>query len=107
MASAAHLSASEPTLHNESHKEAILQSMVAEFALANGDTATALHNYTVLAIRSDSTAVKQHALNIAIEQNDLQAALDIARHWVLQEPKDVPAKFYLAHMEFHLFYEMY
>ena len=98
MASTAHLRASEPTLHNESHKEAILQSMVAEFALANGDTATALHNYTVLAIRSDSTAVKQHALNIAIEQNDLQAALDIARHWVLQEPKDVPAKFYLAHI---------
>lgn len=72
--------------------------MVAEFSLANGDIATALHNYTVLAIQSDSTSIKQHALNIAIEQNDLQAALDIARHWVVQEPKDVPAKFYLAHI---------
>ena len=98
MASTAHLRASEPILHNQSHQEAILQSMVAEFALANGDTATALHNYTVLAIRNESTSIKQHALNIAIEQNDLQAALDIARHWVIQEPKDVPAKFYLAHI---------
>ncbi|AOA59877.1 tetratricopeptide repeat protein [Acinetobacter larvae] len=95
---AAHLRASEQNYHVNSHQDAILQSMIAEFSLANHDTATALHNYTVLAIRSNSTTVKQHALNIAIEQNDLQAALDIAHHWVVQEPKDVPAKFYLAHI---------
>lgn len=72
--------------------------MIAEFALAYQDIPTALHNYTVLAIKSNSTAVKQRALNVAIEQNDLQAALDIATHWVAQEPEDVPALFYLSHI---------
>lgn len=98
MASTAHIRASEEIYHSNSHNDVILQSMIAEFSLANGDTATALHNYTVLAIRNNSTSIKQHALNIAIEQNDLVAALNIARHWVVQEPKDVPAKFYLAHI---------
>jgi len=72
--------------------------MIAEFALAYGDIPTALHNYTVLAIKSNSTTIKQRALNVALEQNDLKAALDIATHWVVQEPQDVPALFYLAHI---------
>lgn len=98
MAYSAHIRASVENFHANSNRNAIQQSMLAEFALAANDTATALHNYTVLAIRSNSTAVKQRALNIAIEQNDLQSALDIATHWVVQEPSDVPAKFYLAHI---------
>ncbi|OTG81774.1 hypothetical protein B9T27_10980 [Acinetobacter sp. ANC 4648] len=98
MASSAHIRASGEIYHAKYNTEAVKQSMIAEFALAYHDTATALHNYTVLAIRSDSTTVKQRALNVALEQNDLKAALDIATHWVVQEPKDVPAKFYLAHI---------
>jgi len=39
--------------------------MVAEFSLAYDDIATALHNYTVLAIRSNSTTIKQRALDVA------------------------------------------
>ncbi|WP_213032967.1 tetratricopeptide repeat protein [Acinetobacter silvestris] len=98
IASSAHIRASGEIYHTKYNTEAIKQSMIAEFALAYHDTATALHNYTVLAIRSDSTTVKQRALNVAIEQNDLKAALDIATHWVVQEPEDIPAKFYLAHI---------
>ena len=86
------------TAYNASNYNAIQQSMIAEFALAYHDAATALHNYTVLAIKSNSTTVKQRALNVALEQNDLKAALDIATHWVVQEPRDVPALFYLAHI---------
>ena len=82
----------------QSFEHALQQSMVAEFALAYDDVATTLHNYTVLAIRSNSTLVKQRALDIALENNDLQAALDIATHWVAQEPQDVPALFYLSHI---------
>jgi tetratricopeptide (TPR) repeat protein len=77
---------------------ALQQSMVAEFSLAYDDIATALHNYTVLAIRSNSTTIKQRALDVALEYNDFQSALDIATHWVEQEPKDVPALFYLSHI---------
>ncbi|WP_193924999.1 tetratricopeptide repeat protein [Acinetobacter wuhouensis] len=98
MASSAHIRASGEFYHAKYNTDALKQSIIAEFSLAYHDTATALHNYTVLAIRSNSTTIKQRALNIAIEQNDLQAALDIATHWVVQEPDDVPAKFYLAHI---------
>lgn len=74
------------------------QTLIAEFALARQDVATAVHEYTVLAIRTNSTTIKQRALNIALEHNDLNAALDIARFWVVAEPKDTPALFYLAHI---------
>ena len=98
MTYSAHLRASEEINHANSNRNAIQQTMIAEFALAANDAATALHNYTVLAIRSNSTAIKQRALDVALEQNDLQSALNIATHWVVQEPDDVPAKFYLAHI---------
>lgn len=98
IASTAHLRASGDIYHENPNYNALKQSMIAEFALAYGDIPTALHNYTVLAIKSNSTTIKQRALNVAIEQNDLKAALDIATHWVVQEPQDVPALFYLAHI---------
>ena len=98
MASSAQVRAFGEVYHANSSYDAIKQSMIAEFALAYQDIPTALHNYTVLAIKSNSTAVKQRALNIALDHNDLQAALDIATHWVVQEPEDVPALFYLSHI---------
>lgn len=78
--------------------EPLKQAMIAEFAVQYQQPATALHNYTVLAIHTNSTAAKQRALDIALEENDLYAALDIASQWVTQDPKDVPALFYLAHI---------
>ena len=98
MASSTQLRATGEFYHENPNYNAIKQSMIAEFALAGHDIPTALHNYTVLAIKSNSTVLKQRALNIAIEQNDLASALNIANHWVTQEPKDVPALFYLAHI---------
>ena len=81
-----------------SHRNALQQTLIAEFALAQNNIPIAIHNYTVLAIRSDSPALKQRALNIALEYNDLQSALNISQHWVAQEPEDTPALFYLAHI---------
>ncbi len=98
MFSVAQLHAAGGIYHANSKNNAIKQSMIAEFAIAYHDIPTPLHNYTVLAIKGNSTSVKQRALNIAIEQEDLSAALEIATHWVLQEPKDVPALFYLSHI---------
>ncbi len=98
MASSVPVRASGEIYHATAHLDAIKQSMIAEFSLASHDIPTALHNYTVLAIKSNSTVVRQRALNVALEQNDLKAALDIATHWVVQEPEDVPALFYLAHI---------
>ena len=98
MVSTVHLHAAGTAYHANQNYDAIKQSMVAEFALAYHDIPTALHNYTVLAIKSNSTAVKERALNIALEHDDLSAALDISTHWVVQEPQDVPALFYLSHI---------
>lgn len=98
MISAAQIHAAGAIYHAKSNYNAIQQSMIAEFAITHHDIPTALHNYTVLAIKGNSTSVKQRALNIAIEQENLSAALEIATHWVLQEPKDVPALFYLSHI---------
>ncbi|MBF7684338.1 tetratricopeptide repeat protein [Acinetobacter sp. B10A] len=74
------------------------QSMIAEFALQYDEPKLALQNYTDLAIHSDSTIAKQRALDIALDENDLNAALSIAMHWVKQDPSDVPALFYLTHI---------
>lgn len=98
MTYSAHIRASGEINHAYSNSKVIEQTMVAEFAIAANDTTTALHNYTVLAIQNSSTSIKQRALEIALDNNNLQAALDIATHWVVQEPQDVPAKFYLAHI---------
>ncbi len=98
MASTAQIQAAEAVYHANQNYEAIKQSMIAEFALSAHDIPTALHNYTVLAIKSNSTAVKQRALNVPLEHEELRAALDISTHWVVQEPEDVPALFYLAHI---------
>lgn len=98
MASTAHGQAVDEFHPAALNSDALKQSMIAEFALAYDDIPTAIHNYTVLAIKSNSTTIKQRALDIALEYNDLKAALDIATHWVVQEPEDVPALFYLAHI---------
>ena len=72
MASAAHVRAADEFHPNSFNSEALKQSMIAEFALAYDDVPTAIHNYTVLAIKSNSTSIKQRALDIALEYNDLK-----------------------------------
>lgn len=98
IASSAHLRASGDIFHVNPKYDPLKQSIIAEFSLAYHDIPNAIHNYTVLAIHSNSPTIKQRALNVSLEQNDLNAALNIATHWVVQEPEDVPAKFYLAHI---------
>ncbi|WP_213033217.1 tetratricopeptide repeat protein [Acinetobacter sp. ANC 4558] len=83
---------------NNVNNKAIELSMIAEFALAYREPELALKNYTTLATQSNSTMVKQRALNIAIELENIQSALNIVTNWVQQEPKDVPALFYLSHI---------
>lgn len=74
------------------------QSLIAEFAIQYDQPTRALENYSELAIHTDSTIAKQRALDIALEENNLHAALNIATHWVQQDPSDVPALFYLTHI---------
>ena len=84
--------------YNNVKNKSIELSMIAEFALAYRDPNTALENYTALTTQSNSTMVKQRALNIAIDLENIPSALNIVTNWVKQEPKDVPALFYLSHI---------
>jgi len=54
MASSAHVRAVTDFYPIQPNTEALKQSMIAEFALAHDDIPTAIHNYTVLAIKSNS-----------------------------------------------------
>jgi tetratricopeptide (TPR) repeat protein len=83
---------------NNVNNKALELSMIAEFALSYREPELALHNYTLLAAETNSTMVKQRALNIAIDLDNIQSALNIVTNWVKQEPKDVPALFYLSHI---------
>lgn len=98
IASSAHILAAGTPTYTSANSASTAQSMLAEFALIYDDASTALHNYTVLAIKSNSPELKRRALDIALEQGDLKVALNIATHWVVQEPTDIPALFYLTHI---------
>ena len=87
MASTAHLYAAEAVYHANQNYDAIKQSMIAEFALAYRDIQTLYTTILCWPLKSNSTAVKQRALNIALEHEDLNAALDISTHWVVQNRK--------------------
>jgi len=89
---------SDSYTYNNVKNKSIELSMIAEFALAYRDPNTALNNYTTLATQTNSTMVKQRALNIAIDLENIPSALNIVTNWVKQEPKDVPALFYLSHI---------
>ena len=97
MAYASDLRASHDYHYSKNQSRLIADVLSAEFSLSRGDTTNALHTYTVLALRHNLQPIKQRALDLALEHNDLQAALNMAIHWVVEEPQDVPALFYLAH----------
>lgn len=79
-------------------QDTIEHSLIAEFAIQYGQPNVALKNYTYLATHTESTSAKQRALDIALEENNLEDALRIVQYWVKHDPKDVPALFYLAHI---------
>lgn len=78
-------------------KDALLQSMFAEFDFKHGFAQSAIDKYLPLALQTPSINVKRRALELSLENDDFESAFAIANVWVKQEPRDVPALFYLAH----------
>lgn len=74
------------------------QSMQAEFLFARQHAATALNLYQKMAFETLTPSILERALTVSIEAHDDVTALNIARHWVENEPQDTPAQFYLAHL---------
>jgi tetratricopeptide (TPR) repeat protein len=81
--------------HNNS---AFLAVFTAEFALAQHNVAQSLDTYQDLVMVYNLPNINQRALEVALEVNDISAALDIAKRWHQRYPTDVPAMFYLAHL---------
>lgn len=76
---------------------ALEYAFTAEFQVEQKALHEALNSYVPLALYTPSTAVKRRALELSLENNELDYAFAIADAWVRQEPDDVPALFYLAH----------
>lgn len=79
-----------------------LNLLTAELALARGQGVQAAQLYRQTALNSNALNVLDRALFIALEQQEFEMAIEIAKHWVEVHPEHVPALFYLAHLSLRL-----
>lgn len=79
-----------------------LNLLTAELALSRGQGQYATQLYRQAALQSHAFNVLDRALFIALEQQQFEIALEIAKHWVEVHPEHVPALFYLAHLSLRL-----
>jgi len=79
-----------------------LNLLTAELALSRGQGLYAAQLYRHAALQSQAFNVLDRALFIALEQQQFEIALEIAKHWVEVHPEHVPALFYLAHLSLRL-----
>lgn len=77
---------------------AFLDVFAAELALARGLTDKGVALYRAQALQSKDAIVLERALSVALEQNDIDGGLAIAKHWVEIDPEYIPALFYMAHL---------
>ncbi len=75
-----------------------LDVFAAELALARGLTDKGVALYRAQALQSKDPIVLERALSVALEQNDIDGGLAIAKHWVEIDPEYIPALFYMAHL---------
>ncbi len=80
------------------HHSAFLPVFTAEFVLSQGNISESLDIYQHLVQGYNLPNINERALNIALQYNATDRALEISKLWVEQYPKDVPAMFYLAHL---------
>lgn len=88
---------SSQTQTKMTQKNALELAFIGEFQAQNSDLTSAVDAYTPLALYTPSTSAKRRALELSLEDHQLDIAFIIADTWVKQEPTDVPALFYLAH----------
>jgi predicted Zn-dependent protease len=77
---------------------ALLDVFAAELALARGMTDKGVALYRAQALQTADPAILERALSVALEDNDTDGGLAIAKHWVSVDPEYIPALFYMAHL---------
>ncbi|TXJ06608.1 MAG: tetratricopeptide repeat protein [Acinetobacter sp.] len=101
--SASQIYANTPTPLTESPKtisrySTFLPVFLAEFALNQGNINQALNIYQAVVEYNNLPNINERALNIALQFDDIDTALNISKLWTQRYPNDVPAMFYLAHL---------
>jgi len=77
---------------------ALLDVFAAELALARGMTDKGVVLYRAQALQTADPVILERALSVALEDNDIDGGLAIAKHWVEVDPEYIPALFYMAHL---------
>lgn len=77
---------------------ALLDVFAAELALARGMTDKGVALYRAQALQTADPAILERALSVALEDDDTDGGLAIAKHWVSVDPEYIPALFYMAHL---------
>ena len=76
--------------------DSALDLMVAEIALARGETAVAVERYLRLARDQDDPAIAERAVRIAVYSQDLEAAIEAAQRWIELDPDRIEARQVIA-----------
>ena len=76
--------------------DSALDLMVAEIALARGETAVAVERYLRLARDQDDPAIAERAVRIAVYSQDLEAAIEAAQRWIELDPGRIEARQVIA-----------
>ncbi len=76
--------------------DSALDLMVAEIALARGETAVAVERYLRLARDQDDPAIAERAVRIAVYSQDLEAAIEAAQRWIELDPERIEARQVIA-----------
>ena len=81
-----------PGVHAQGSDRFIVAGVLAaEFALANGDIATASQAYVELARRSQDSKVAERAVDLLLRQRDFDVAKDITTLWLRADPASTRA----------------
>jgi len=70
--------------------------MVAEIALNQGDTQTAIKHYLDVAMTRDNPEIAERAVRVAVYGQDLEAAVLAAQRWIELDPNRVEARQVIA-----------
>ncbi|MDJ0779244.1 MAG: tetratricopeptide repeat protein [Gammaproteobacteria bacterium] len=85
-----------PAQQQDVFADSALDLMVAEIALARGETEIAIERYLSLARSQDSIAIAARALRVALDGQDLEAAIQAAQRWVELDPERIEARQFIA-----------
>ncbi len=78
------------------YEKQVYQILLAETAYQRGELRQAVDGYLSVALESHDSAVAERACYMALNADDKDAGLQVARHWVDFDPENVKARYFLV-----------